>query len=382
MKIGILAFPADQQIKLQRILSLSKTRNYELIEAPENGNVDLLVVFGEENLGQCNGFTLPASHILVASRNTPPNGHPHLKVPFISSRVLRIVDSTDPLSQPTVTAQPQPISTQNSTPAATQPAAEPVEAEPAPSSTGLFKRFFKDRSSETKPAQTAPAAESPSAAPTASTASPAPVAPAPITANTQVEPTPAAQPAPTQPASVAPASPQSGVTQPREPQEDKDNLFKKYDAQIEEAQRQKAEQDAAASEMEYSVLVVDDSHPMQQVLAKELAQLEQTIHVDFADDGETALEKVATKHFDFIFLDIMMPGIDGFETCTKMRAMPALKKTPIIMLSSKTSPLDEVKGIMAGSSTYLTKPIDSEEFRKVIKRVSRWVSDFNSKRDQ
>ncbi len=382
MKIGILAFPADQQIKLQRILSLSKTRNYELIEAPENGNVDLLVVFGEENLGQCNGFTLPASHILVASRNTPPNGHPHLKVPFISSRVLRIVDSTDPLSQPTVTAQPQPISTQNSTPAATQPAAEPVEAEPAPSSTGLFKRFFKDRSSETKPAQTAPAAESPSAAPTASTASPAPVAPAPITANTQVEPTPAAQPAPTQPASVAPASPQSGVTQPREPQEDKDNLFKKYDAQIEEAQRQKAEQDAAASEMEYSVLVVDDSHPMQQVLAKELAQLEQTIHVDFADDGETALEKVAAKHFDFIFLDIMMPGIDGFETCTKMRAMPALKKTPIIMLSSKTSPLDEVKGIMAGSSTYLTKPIDSEEFRKVIKRVSRWVSDFNSKRDQ
>ncbi len=382
MKIGILAFPADQQIKLQRILSLSKTRNYELIEAPENGNVDLLVVFGEENLSQCNGFTLPASHILVASRNTPPNGHPHLKVPFISSRVLRIVDSTDPLSQPTVTAQPQPIASQNSTPAATQPAAEPVEAEPAPSSTGLFKRFFKDRSSETKPAQTAPAAESPSAAPTASTASPAPVAPAPITANTQVEPTPAAQPAPTQPASVAPASPQSGITQPREPQEDKDNLFKKYDAQIEEAQRQKAEQDAAASEMEYSVLVVDDSHPMQQVLAKELAQLEQTIHVDFADDGETALEKVATKHFDFIFLDIMMPGIDGFETCTKMRAMPALKKTPIIMLSSKTSPLDEVKGIMAGSSTYLTKPIDSEEFRKVIKRVSRWVSDFNSKRDQ
>ncbi len=382
MKIGILAFPADQQIKLQRILSLSKTRNYELIEAPENGNVDLLVVFGEENLGQCNGFTLPASHILVASRNTPPNGHPHLKVPFISSRVLRIVDSTDPLSRPSVTAEPQPIATQNSTPAATQPAAEPLEAEPAPSSTGLFKRFFKDRSNETKPAQTAPAAESPSPASTASTASPAPVAPAPITANTQVSPTPAAQPAPTQPASVAPASPQPGVMQPREPQEDKDNLFKKYDAQIEEAQRHKAEQDAAASEMEYSVLVVDDSHPMQQVLAKELAQLEQTIHVDFADDGETALEKVAAKHFDFIFLDIMMPGIDGFETCTKMRAMPALKKTPIIMLSSKTSPLDEVKGIMAGSSTYLTKPIDSEEFRKVIKRVSRWVSDFNSKRDQ
>lgn len=158
--------------------------------------------------------------------------------------------------------------------------------------------------------------------------------------------------------------------------ETSENPFSKYDAQIAAVQQQQQSAPTARDMRSYSVLVVDDSHPMQQMLAKELEQLEHPVNIDFADDGEAALSRVADRHYDFIFLDIMMPGIDGFETCTRMRAMPALKKTPIIMLSSKTSPLDEVKGIMAGSSTYLTKPIEHAEFQKVIRRVSRWVSEF------
>lgn len=157
---------------------------------------------------------------------------------------------------------------------------------------------------------------------------------------------------------------------------DTDNPFSKYDARIAEVQKLKAATPAPAADGAYAVLVVDDSHPMQQMLARELEQLEHPVCIDFADDGESALTRVEERQYDFIFLDIMMPGIDGFETCTRMRAMPALKKTPIIMLSSKTSPLDEVKGIMAGSSTYLTKPIEHAEFQKVIRRVSRWVSEF------
>lgn len=158
--------------------------------------------------------------------------------------------------------------------------------------------------------------------------------------------------------------------------EPKENPFSKYESRIAEVQKQKAHTSPVAETATYSVLVVDDSHPMQQMLARELEQMEQPVSIDFADNGEEALARVADKHYDFIFLDIMMPGIDGFETCTRMRAMPPLKKTPIIMLSSKTSPLDEVKGIMAGSSTYLTKPIEHSEFQKVIRRVSRWVSEF------
>lgn len=126
----------------------------------------------------------------------------------------------------------------------------------------------------------------------------------------------------------------------------------------------------------YRVLVVDDNSAMQQALTLELEKLPAAVELAYADTGEQALERVNDGPFDFIFLDVVMPGIDGFETCTRMRELPTLKKTPIIMLTSKTSPLDEVKGIMAGCSTYLTKPIDPEEFQKVIGRVSSWVNEF------
>lgn len=183
-----------------------------------------------------------------------------------------------------------------------------------------------------------------------------------------VSETPASDSSPPDPFDLAPAD--SAKDQPD------DNPFSKYEARIAEVQKQKANVSPVTETVTYSVLVVDDSQPMQQMLARELEQMEQPVSIDFADNGEEALTLVADHHYDFIFLDIMMPGIDGFETCTRMRAMPALKKTPIIMLSSKTSPLDEVKGIMAGSSTYLTKPIEHSEFQKVIRRVSRWVSEF------
>jgi len=70
----------------------------------------------------------------------------------------------------------------------------------------------------------------------------------------------------------------------------------------------------------------------------------------------------------------MMPGMDGYETCTQLRANPRYKKTPIIMVSGKTSPLDEVKGVMAGCTTYLTKPVQDEAFRKLSTRVLAWLS--------
>ncbi len=124
---------------------------------------------------------------------------------------------------------------------------------------------------------------------------------------------------------------------------------------------------------QYNVLVVDDSPSMQKMLEIELSQVELNINTEFADSGEEALEKTANKHYDFIFLDIMMPGIDGYEVCKTIRKKPEEKKTPIIMLSGKTSPLDEVKGVIAGCTTYLTKPIEHNEFQNVIKRITKWL---------
>lgn len=126
----------------------------------------------------------------------------------------------------------------------------------------------------------------------------------------------------------------------------------------------------------YCVLVVDDSELMRKSIALELQKASLPLQVDFAETGEQALDKVAAKNYDFIFLDVMMPGIDGYETCGNIRKISSMKKTPIIMLSSKTSPMDEVKGIMAGSTNYLTKPIISTEFQKMLDRIMNWLSNY------
>ncbi|MGZ5013111.1 MAG: response regulator [Methylobacter sp.] len=123
----------------------------------------------------------------------------------------------------------------------------------------------------------------------------------------------------------------------------------------------------------YRALVVDDSPAIQKSLELNLAILPQIGVIDFADSGESAIEKAETKQYDLIFLDVMMPGIDGYETCTQLRKKPEYKKTPIVMVSGKTSPLDEVKGVMAGCTTYLTKPVQPEAFQKLSSRILAWL---------
>lgn len=127
----------------------------------------------------------------------------------------------------------------------------------------------------------------------------------------------------------------------------------------------------------YSALVVDDSIAIQKSLEINLSTLTQIGRIDLADSGEAALEKAEAWHYDLIFLDVMMPGIDGYETCTRLRNKPEYKKTPIIMVSGKTSPLDEVKGVMAGCTTYLTKPVQKEAFQKLSVRVLAWLESRN-----
>lgn len=134
------------------------------------------------------------------------------------------------------------------------------------------------------------------------------------------------------------------------------------------------------AENPFAVLVVDDSTMMQKTIHLELEKASVRLEVDFAESGEEGLEKVKQKKYDFIFLDVMMPGIDGFETCTKIRQLAGMSKTPIIMLTSKTSAMDEVKGLMAGCTTYLTKPFAHDEFQKMLERIMYWVTEFNNEK--
>jgi CheY-like chemotaxis protein len=134
-------------------------------------------------------------------------------------------------------------------------------------------------------------------------------------------------------------------------------------------------QAASAQTDGYRALVVDDSLAIQMSIKLKLQGIAQITSIDFADDGEIALEKSAATQYDLIFLDVMMPGIDGYETCSRLRKRPEYKKTPIIMVSGKTSPLDEVKGVMAGCTTYLTKPVEDQAFHKLSLRVLNWLAD-------
>ncbi len=135
-------------------------------------------------------------------------------------------------------------------------------------------------------------------------------------------------------------------------------------------------------ESAYQVLVVDDSELMQKAVQVELDKVDRVLNIDFAFSGEEALQRINKKSYDVIFMDVMMPkpGMDGFEACTEIRKLPEMKKTPIIMLTAKTSPLDEVKGVVAGCTTYLTKPIKPDNFQNVMKRVLGWLEKFNKKK--
>ena len=123
---------------------------------------------------------------------------------------------------------------------------------------------------------------------------------------------------------------------------------------------------------DFQALIVDDSAAIRKQLEIELRSTK--IRADYAICGEEALEKVDKTQYDLIFLDIIMPGIDGYEVCEKLRKMSNYKKTPVIMLSGKTGPLDEVKGILAGASTYLAKPVKHKDFQATLNRLSKWLS--------
>jgi CheY-like chemotaxis protein len=134
----------------------------------------------------------------------------------------------------------------------------------------------------------------------------------------------------------------------------------------------------------HHALIIDDSAAIRKQLELELRDA--GISADFAESGEEALEKIEDNQYDLVFLDIIMPGIDGYETCRAMRAKASYKRTPIIMLSGKTSPLDEVQGVIAGATTYLTKPVKSAMLQETLSRVTKWLNNFaatdNSKKSE
>lgn len=113
-------------------------------------------------------------------------------------------------------------------------------------------------------------------------------------------------------------------------------------------------------------LVVDDSPTVCKQLELELRNF--NVQADIAETGERGLALLAQNSYDIIFLDVVLPGTDGYQVCKDIRKNPGTRQTPVIMLTSKSSPFDRVRGSLVGCSAYLTKPVDYNAFRAAVSK--------------
>jgi twitching motility two-component system response regulator PilG len=112
------------------------------------------------------------------------------------------------------------------------------------------------------------------------------------------------------------------------------------------------------------ILVIDDSNTIRRSAETYLRQA--GFEVVLAEDGFDALAKISDHQPRVIFVDIMMPRLDGYQTCALIKQNPHLKSTPVIMLSSKDGVFDRARGRLAGSDRYLTKPFTREALVRTV----------------
>lgn len=122
-----------------------------------------------------------------------------------------------------------------------------------------------------------------------------------------------------------------------------------------------------ASGQKKKILVVDDSATVRHYMSIKLAPF--GFVVDYAESGEAAVEKCKDDTYEIVFLDVVMTGIDGYDTCKMIR--PLLPTgTPIVMVTTRDSPFDKMRGTLAGCSAYLVKPVDEHTVSDVM---TKWL---------
>lgn len=113
------------------------------------------------------------------------------------------------------------------------------------------------------------------------------------------------------------------------------------------------------------VLVVDDSRTIQKMVQMALQELE--LDMEMADDGYEAIRCAEAQMPDLVILDVIMPRLDGYKTCSRLKKLFGSKKIPIIMLTAKDGTFNFIKGKLAGATAYMTKPFEPEELRRTVR---------------
>jgi twitching motility two-component system response regulator PilG len=117
------------------------------------------------------------------------------------------------------------------------------------------------------------------------------------------------------------------------------------------------------------VLVIDDSNTIRR--SAEIFLKQGGYQVLLAEDGFDALSKVNDHEPDLIFCDILMPRLDGYQTCAIIKRNTKFANTPVIMLSSKDGLFDKARGRMVGSQDYLTKPFTKDQLLQAVEQHCR-----------
>jgi two-component system, cell cycle response regulator len=116
-----------------------------------------------------------------------------------------------------------------------------------------------------------------------------------------------------------------------------------------------------------AVLVVDDNATVRAFMQAKLAPYK--FELDFAETGEQAVGLTGSREYACIFLDVVLPGIDGYQVCKLIKSNKnAIRKTAVVMLTSRSSPFDKLRGSLAGCDEYLTKPLDEHRLLEAIAR--------------
>jgi len=114
------------------------------------------------------------------------------------------------------------------------------------------------------------------------------------------------------------------------------------------------------------VMIIDDSKTIRK--SAETLLSKEGCEVLIAEDGFEALSIIAVNKPDIIFVDIMMPRLDGYQTCTLIKNNRQFRDTPVIMLTSKDSIFDKARGRIVGSEEYLTKPFTRDDLLQAVSR--------------
>lgn len=122
--------------------------------------------------------------------------------------------------------------------------------------------------------------------------------------------------------------------------------------------------------MKRLILIADDEAHIRLLLEQALEEIEEEgVRLASAGDGTRALEAIHRERPALVFLDVMMPGMNGFEVCRAVRADPAISATRIVMLTAKGQEFDRRRGEEAGADRYLTKPFDPDEIVRVAREI-------------